>query len=155
MKLGSGEAAVAQRNQELRSDGLAERNIGPEGGVLSMPDAGLTIIVPPGAVSHRLTISVRAVKGSTIHYEFEPHGVVFNVPLIAIQTLDGVSGSSLGAGLYAAYVAHDTDVNEQNGTAKIAQVFGVTIDASAGTATFNIPHFSGYILASGRCSSND
>jgi len=153
--LGSGRADVAERDHALRSDGHAERNIGPEGGVLSVPDAGLTIIVPPGAVSHRVKIGVRAVKGSAIHYEFEPHGIVFNVPLIAIQRLNGISASSLGAGLYAAYVAHDQDVDEKNGTANIAQVFGVAIDASAGTATFHIPHFSGYILASGRCSNND
>lgn len=155
MKLGAGAATVARRNGELQRDAQIDQNIGPEGGVLSLPAAGLTVIVPAGAVSHQVRISVRAVQGSAVHYEFEPHGIVFNVPLIAIQTLDGVSASSLGAGLYAAYVAHANDVDATNGVAKVAQVFGVTLDASAGTATFHIPHFSGYILASGRCSNND
>ena len=65
----------------------ASATVGPLGGTLSLPGAGLLVVVPPLALSSRQTITVTAVAGSNVAYEFAPHGLKFNLPLVVTQNL--------------------------------------------------------------------
>ena len=75
----------------------ASATIGPLGGVLALPSAGLTVVVPPLAVTTATKMSVTAVAGSSVAYEFEPHGIKFTVPLVATQSLKGTQAQSGGS----------------------------------------------------------
>jgi hypothetical protein len=130
---------------------------GAVGGTLSLPAAGLSITVPAGAFAGTLTISVNAVPGKMVAYEFEPHGTQFNVPLIATQSLSGlrsVRGALDPATMGIGYFADASQLDHAHNSATVSEILGVSVDLSAQTATFSIPHFSGW-LASGRCSSDD
>src|SRR5436309_274804 len=68
---------VLQRSTPLANSITASKTIGVLGGTLSLPGAGLVVVVPPGAVLQATTISVTALAGSNVAYEFSPHGTTF------------------------------------------------------------------------------
>src|SRR5579872_342887 len=86
--LGTPEKVVGlQRLTPLAAPITVSKNIGILGGTLSIPQAGLTVVVPPLALSSTKTISITAVAGSTVAYEFSPAGTKFLLPLVATQSL--------------------------------------------------------------------
>ena len=132
------------RSTPLASDIVVSRNIGPLGGTISIPGAGLTIVVPPLAVPTTTAFRITARKGSFVAYDMEPHGTKFLVPLIATQSLvntnaSGLANLSLSLGYYPD-PSHITTVTE---------LLGVQVDLLKLTAVATIPHFSGYIFAGG------
>src|SRR5215216_6531804 len=59
------------RNDPLDTDVMAEMVATPDsGGMLQIPEAGLIVYVPPGAVDRPTTITARALAGSSVAYEF-------------------------------------------------------------------------------------
>jgi hypothetical protein len=105
----------------------------------------LTVLVPALALPSKQLITITALPGSDVAYEFAPHGLKFPVPLIATQTL---SSTDAGTGLLdpkLLFVGYFTDATKDN---VVSELLNVSI--SAGTAVFPIWHFSGYIVASGR-----
>ncbi|HWJ15023.1 MAG TPA: hypothetical protein VNS10_14890 [Gemmatimonadaceae bacterium] len=134
-----------KRTTPLATSVSASAYIGPLGGAISVPGTGLTVVVPPLALSSRQLITITALPGSAVAYEFAPHGLKFPVPLVATQKLNNTDA---GTGLldpkllFVGYFADQTQPNI------VSELLNVGI--SLGTAVFPIWHFSGYIVASGR-----
>jgi hypothetical protein len=127
------------------------KNIGPLGGVITVPGAGLTVTVPPLALTKSTKITVTALAGSAVAYEFEPHGLTFVAPLVAIQDLSTTKTSGLNLSLFSAgYFLKASDINSKTGTAKVSELFDVNATAAPIAAVWTIPHFSGYLVATGR-----
>jgi len=134
-----------KRTSPLASPVSASAYIGPLGGVITVPGTGLTVVFPALALSSRKLITVTALAGSDVAYEFAPHGLKFPVPLVATQAL---GSTQAGNGLIdpkLLFVGYFTDATKDN---LVSELLDVGI--SAGTAVFPIHHFSGYIVASGR-----
>src|SRR4051794_37268543 len=66
--------SVVQRVVPLQQDYVASTTIGAAGGTLRIPEAGLTVTFPAGAVSAPVTVRATALAGSSVAYRFEPHG---------------------------------------------------------------------------------
>ena len=144
--------SVVTRNTPLASPLIVSKTVGVLGGTISIPGAGLKVVVPALAVTSPTTITVTAVAGNQVAYEFQPHGIRFLVPLLVSQNLIGTSaynGGLLQLGLRGAYFANSSDLNPGAGTALVSELLGVALNLSAKTATFPVFHFSGYLIASG------
>jgi|SRR5215831_9521556 len=142
------EVTPLQRTTPLASSVSTSATVGPLGGTLSLPGAGLLVVVPPLAVSSKQTITVTAVAGSNVAYEFAPHGLKFNVPLVVTQNLSLTQASRNGLvsplSLFAGYFPDSTKPTS------ITEQLNVNVNLLNSVATFTVWHFSGYILASGR-----
>lgn len=136
------------RTAPLAQSLSASATVGPLGGTLSLPGAGLLVVIPPLALSSRQTITVTAVAGSNVAYEFAPHGLKFNLPLVVTQNLGatqaGVNGLVNPLSLFAGYFPDSTKPTS------ITESVNVNVNLLNQVATFTVWHFSGYILASGR-----
>lgn len=147
-----GVVTVLTRDVPLATSLSASATIGVLGGTIALPGAGLTVTVPALALTTPTTITVTAVAGNQVAYEFEPHGLQFPVPLVVSQVLDGTSGSSQGlipGKLFAGYFADLSALDPLNGTALVSEILGVTVNLGHSRATFGIQHFSGYLLGTG------
>ena len=149
---GSSNSSVdgVQFTEPVRSGLTASAVIGPMGGVLNLKSTGFTLIVPPGAVLHPTTLSVTAIPGRMIAYDFEPHGTRFNVPLLFAQDLrKAVHGPFNTLRLHGAYFANDAQLNDSEGSAVVDETLNAAVDPFTGYAVFPVWHFSGYMLAMG------
>jgi hypothetical protein len=138
------------RSEPLVADIVVSKTIGTLGGTIVVPGAGLTIVVPPLAVTKNTTFKITARKGSYLAYDMEPHGTKFLLPLVATQSLaqtnaKGLLNLSLSLGYY-------TDPSR---ITTVSELLDVQLDLLRLTAVSTIPHFSGYIFASGREDSFD
>lgn len=143
---------VVRRDVPLASTLSASAVIGAFGGHLSIPGAGLKVIVPPFALTSPTRITVTAVAGSQVAYEFQPHGIRFLVPLVVTQNLLGTSaenGGMLTTGLRAGYFKSVSDLDPLSNTGLVSELLGVALNLSTKTATFPVFHFSGYLIATG------
>ena len=115
------------------------------GGTIVLPGAGLTIVVPPLAVGKTTEFKITARKGSYLAYDMQPHGTKFLLPLVATQNLTATNARGLlNLNLSLGYYPDPTKVTT------VTEIFGVQLDLLKLTAISTIPHFSGYIFASGR-----
>lgn len=137
------------RTAPLTADMSSSKRIGPEGGSIAIPGAGVAVTVPAGALVDAIDITVTARKGRLIAYDFQPHGTVFAKPIILTQQLLGTNVSpgniaSLKLGYYESPQLLTTDggtiSEERDGVVSpLGQVF-----------TSTIAHFSGYIVSCGQ-----
>jgi hypothetical protein len=132
------------RTTPLASDITVSQTIGALGGTIVIPSAGLTLVVPPLAVSGPTNFSITARKGSYIAYDMAPHGTKFLVPLVATQSLvntsaRGLVNASISLGYYP----------DGNNVTSVSELLSVQVDLLRLTAVASIPHFSGYIFAGG------
>jgi hypothetical protein len=148
---------VVTRNVPLETAQTASAVIGAFGGRISLPDAGLTVVVPPLAVMTPTAITVTAVAGREVAYELEPHGTQFLVPLRMTQSLSGTSasGGGLVTTLSAGYFQDISDLDQVNGTALISELLGTSISLWSNTVSFSVSHFSGYLIGTGFTDSGD
>ncbi|MEP6492608.1 MAG: hypothetical protein ABJF01_08025 [bacterium] len=135
-----------QRLQPLATNQTASAKIGILGGTLSLPGAGLVVVVPPLAVLTPTTITVNALAGSNVAYEFSPHGLQFAVPLILTQNLrvTNATPSLVRLGLSLGYFPDASHVTT------VSELLSVNADLLGTVAVSTVWHFSGYIFASGR-----
>ncbi len=147
--LGLTSANGVLRKTPLASNITVRKTIGREGGVLSIPDAGVSVVIPAGALDQATEITMTARAGYLLAYDFEPHGVTFRVPLVFNQSLNNtnvglLSPLSLKLGYYS-----DPSLLGKT-TALVSEV--VTGLTSILTRTFTAPikHFSGYVVLTGR-----
>jgi hypothetical protein len=125
------------------------QTIGVTGGVLTLPGAGLTVVVPPGAVSTPTAITVTAPQGRAVWYEFQPHGLKFQVPLQLTQDLRSTNYSSLlSPKLKGAYIV-DGSQDATTNTALVTELISTTLDLFRTKVTFPVRHFSGYMVSWG------
>jgi hypothetical protein len=145
---------LTSANGILRSKPLpypitVSKTIGRSGGVLSIPAAGVTVVVPAGALNGDTKITMTARAGSLLAYDFAPHGMTFNLPLVFNQNLNGTNAGLLSPlGLKLAYYSDPSLLGKT--TALVSELItGVT---SLLTRTFTAPikHFSGYVVICGR-----
>ncbi len=138
-----------QRTTPLAAPITVAKSIGSEGGTLSIPQAGVTVLVPRGALAQPTTITMTARAGSLVAYDFAPHGITFAKPLVFQQQLKGTNASLLTAPLLQ--LGYYSDPNLLTGTGGlVSELLGGAVDLLTGTFTASIPHFSGYIVTCGR-----
>ena len=141
-------AKALTRNSAIAAQSTTA-TIGIAGGVITLPGAGLTVVVPPGAVSTPTAITVSAPAGKAVWYEFAPHGIQFSVPLQLTQDLRGTNYSSLlSPPLKGAYMV-DGSQNTTTNTALVTEVITSTLDLFKTKVTFPVRHFSGYMVSWG------
>jgi hypothetical protein len=149
---------VVTRNTPLTTSLSTSATIGAFGGTLALPGAGLTVVVPPFAVTSPTKITVTAVAGNQVAYQFDPHGTQFLVPLVVTQSLIGtsaLSGGLLSQPLVAGYFASLSDLNTLDGTALVSELLSTSVSLLTKTAVFPVFHFSGYLVASGVADTGD
>ena len=121
------------------------------GGQLSIPELGFSLNVPADAIpGTTLTITVTAVPGKIVAYNFEPHGTQFRKPLTFTQELRGTNWltSLLRPQLSGGYFRDESQLDQTRGTALINESFSALINNNS--VSFDITHFSGYMVSSGR-----
>lgn len=126
------------------------------GGRIEIPETGLRIDVPADAIpSNVLTITVTVLPGKSVAYDFAPHGTKFRKPLVFRQDLANTSWSKPGfkGALSGGYFAERSQLDLLSGLALLNEVLPLTINNR--TATFNIHHFSGYMVSSGKYAESD
>ena len=136
------------RDVPLSAPITVTKNIGILGGTIAIPQAGLAIVVPPLAVTSTKTISVTALAGNKLAYEFAPHGLKFALPLVATQNITNTHGGA--GGLLSALTLKLGYFPDDKNVTSVTELLNVQVDLLHLTAVSTIWHFSGYIYAGGR-----
>jgi hypothetical protein len=130
-----------------------KQTINPSGGVIAVPQTGLTISFPAGAVTAPLEITVTS-DDNYVAYKMEPSGTQFlkDVTVTQLLSFTEAAGRPLRNPLLAAYVADD-------GLSLAGKVPVLEIEPSQTILSVRtglpeaqvwlIKHFSRYMLASG------
>jgi hypothetical protein len=127
--------------------------IDQSGGTISIPETGLTVFFPAGAVTAPIKITVTS-DDKYVAYKMEPSGTRFLKDVTVTQSLAAteISGQPLRNQLYAAYIADDK--LNLSGVLKALEIEPSTTIFSPRTHlpeahVWIIKHFSRYMLASG------
>jgi hypothetical protein len=144
--------APVTRNTALANDVTWSFTVGTLGAVSSNSTVGLTVTVPPGALSEEVRITVTALKGKPVAYRFEPH-LVFDKKVVLTQSLKGTSAGLLTSLLLKGAHFPGDSPEYSNGLAIVDEVVPAILSNLLGTltrtASFGVGHFTGWILASG------
>ncbi len=130
------------------------KTIGPSGGTISIPETGLTMSFPAGAVSAPITVTVTADR-DYVAYKMEPTGAQFAKDVTVTQSLRTTSlyGEPLRTSLYGAYIADDNV--SLSGNVPVLElepsktIFSPLSALLPEAEVWVIRHFSRYMLASG------
>jgi hypothetical protein len=147
---------VLRRTMPLRSTISRSVEIGPDGGEIRIREAGVRIVFPAGAVGEPTTITMTATGGWNVAYEFEPHGLQFAAPVTIEQDLRGTLAArfrSMAGELQGAYydtTLGDGYVDPWHLFATVRENLSGKSDHRRTTFSFEIHHFSGYLVSSGR-----
>jgi len=142
-------AGAVQRTTPLAAPITVTKEIGYYGGTLSIPEAGVTVIVPRGALLRTTTITMTARAGSLLAYDFSPTGTTFYKPLVFNQSLKGTNVTLLQVPLLRLGYYSDPGLLGEL-TATVSELLGGVTDLLSWTFTAPIKHFSGYIVTCGR-----
>lgn len=131
----------------LLSDISRSATIGPDGGTIEIPETGFRLDIPKNAITAPTLITVTAVQGSTVAYEFEPHGITLNKRLVVTQNLSPTSivSNLVGQSFTGAYFTSRDDIH-LDGTAFVHELEPTTTDLLSLQLHFSIGHFSGYLV---------
>jgi ZU5 domain-containing protein len=138
-----------QRTRALAAPITVAELIGPNGGTLTIPEAGVTVTVPRGALAASTKITMTARAGSLVAYDFAPHGITFAKPLVFSQKLSGTNATLLSAPLLRLGYYSDANLLTKSG-GLVSELLGGVVNALSWTFTSKIPHFSGYMVSCGR-----
>ncbi|HEX9085605.1 MAG TPA: hypothetical protein VF836_12775 [Gemmatimonadaceae bacterium] len=112
--------------------------------------------IPAGALSVPTTITIVSRGGPYVVYDMLPHGLRFNLPVIADQGLSTTAsyGTSAGSSVRSAYLPVGSEQIGFDGSASPVEVEAATTyfygaQPVAGTHAWILNHFSRYILISG------
>jgi hypothetical protein len=137
------------RKTPLASSITVKKTIGRSGGVLSIPAAGVTVVVPYGALDRDTQITMTARAGYLLAYDFEPHGVTFKVPLVFNQSLNNTNvGLLTPLSLKLGYYSDPSLLGKT--TALVSELIQGLTSILSRTFTAPIKHFSGYVVLTGR-----
>jgi hypothetical protein len=149
------------RTTALPADTTIYITVTPNGGGGSIQSAGLSVTFPKGFVSQPTTFWVTAKAGSVVAYDFGPSGT-FSAPVAITQKLQGTNAFQLGTGAYAgavalqgAYVQDWSQVSQSTGTASVNELESSSVNVNGNTLSFNVWHFSGYMVSTGRAATGD
>lgn len=135
-----------QRNTPLATSISVSQTIGSTGGTLSIPEAGVTVSVPSGALSSATVVTMTARAGSLIAYDFAPHGITFAAPLVFTQSLAGTNASLLNLSLLQLGYYSDPSLLTAAG-GLVSELIAGNVNLLNWTFTSSIRHFSGYMMA--------
>jgi hypothetical protein len=128
--------------------------IGYDGGTLTIPGSDFVITFPRGALSQATSITIISDGSGYVSYDMQPHGLRFNKPVIVTQSLrnTAVYGTPLAVNSFCAYFA--TDLLDLSGILQALEIETTTIFSNPNTGnaeveTWQLNHFSRYMLASG------
>ena len=138
-----------QRTTPLAVPITVSKVMGAEGGTLAIPEAGVTVTVPRGALAATTTITMTARAGTLVAYDFAPHGITFAKPLVFSQQLRGTNATLLSAPLLRLGYYENANLLTRTG-GLVSELLGGTVNTLTWTFTSTIPHFSGYIVTCGR-----
>jgi len=138
-----------QRTTPLAVPITVSKAIGADGGTLAIPEAGVTVTVPRGALAATTTITMTARAGTLVAYDFAPHGITFAKPLVFSQQLRGTNATLLSAPLLRLGYYEDASLLTRTG-GLVSELLGGAVNTLTWTFTSTIPHFSGYIVTCGR-----
>lgn len=149
---------VLQRTTPLAQDISVSEEIGKNGGIIEIREAGLKFIVPKNALTPprskgSVTITVTALKGDDVAYTFEPHGLEFREPVRIEQEFKGTNAEknkALIASLEGAYFPSVNHLDPVRGLASVLEFRPTSMDVTGSKVKFTVDHFSGYLIASGR-----
>jgi hypothetical protein len=139
------EVTVLKRSTPLPNEERVAQTIGSSGGTIYLPRAGLTITIPRDALSANTTITVTAPAGNLMGYHFEPHGLAFARPVTLKQSLSQAELGVLGRLLSKPTGAYF--LGELRPTVSALELLPLDLNALLGYTTFEIEHFSGYVIA--------
>ena len=145
---------AATWKQQLDGPIAVSQTIDQSGGTISIPQTGLTIDFPAGAVTSAVVITVTA-DTKYVAYKMEPAGTQFLKDVRVTQQLNTTSvfGLPLTSALYAAYIADDgVDLSGALPVLELepsTTIFSLLSPLFPQTEVWTIRHFSRYILASG------
>ncbi|MEO6877585.1 MAG: hypothetical protein ABI205_03825 [Gemmatimonadaceae bacterium] len=132
------------RTTPLASNISRSVTVGLLGATIAVPGTGFSMVIPPLAVAAGTRITVTALAGSNVAYEFAPHGIHFLLPLVATQSLQNMQNPPSGLlGLHLGYFPDPTHVTT------VTELLNVNVDLLGLSATSSIWHFSGYIFVGG------
>ena len=152
---------VLRRTVWENRDVVASAYVTPErGGRLTIKSAGLTVRFPAGAVREPMQVSVTALAGNRVVYEFGPHGTRFLAPILIEQDLKNTRAfddGTLAGDLFGGYMPAGLSDVSLDGTVNVSETFAVSLtpdhERASRWARFQTTHFSGYALASGKTDS--
>jgi hypothetical protein len=147
---------VLKRLTPLASTLSASATIGPNGGSITIKEAGGKIDIPPGALSQPTLITMTAFAGPNVAYEFQPHGLTFAQPVKIQQTIKGTWAElypTLLKGMHGSYYGQTSLdsawVDPGKYFAKIDENQIGYFEANASQIKFYVNHFSGYAVSCG------
>ena len=145
-------AIVLKRTTPLATALADTATIGSSGGTLQIPGAGLRVDIPSGALRTPLTITVTALAGANVTYEFQPHGTLFAKPVKVTQDLRATAANGNEAYLrsvHGSYYDSSLDsafTDAQHLNAKVKEHQLAYRDGNGSQLRFYIGHFSGYMV---------
>jgi len=148
-------ALTLKRTYPLAQDITRSITLFQQGGVIDIPEAGFHLNIPRKAIGNDpVTITVTAIAGDNVAYEFYPKGMVFKSAINMTQALDSTTwyGNEGNTKLEGGYFRTRDDLEQGDSVAVIYEFIPVTVTASGNRVHMPIKHFSGYVLASGRVS---
>ncbi len=151
-----GPGIVALRSHHpLKGAVTVTKSIGPKGGVIKIKKLGVRIYFPKRALSEKTEITVKALGGSVVGFEFGPHGLTFDAPveiridrdspLLADLDLgddDGDGSAYTLSGLVGIYFLGDPLTG-------VIPLETLPMYVDGDVVVLEISHFSGYAIASG------
>ncbi|MEO8563509.1 MAG: hypothetical protein ABI601_15625 [bacterium] len=138
-----------QRNTALAAPITVSKTIGAAGGTLAIPEAGVSVTVPAGALARPTAITMTARAGKLVAYDFTPHGITFARPLVFSQSLRGTNASLLSVPFIKLGYYKDANLLTKTG-GLVSELLGGLVNVLEWKFTGSIPHFSGYMLTCGR-----
>jgi len=155
---------VVRRTEPLATDLSVSEVIGPNGGTLQIAAAGVSLVVPPLALAADVEITMTALAGDAVAFEFAPHGLYFHTPPEIRVAVEGTHAESWWFWSWLSANWADTWMEE---TIPLGEFLGVYFEGDpqdgegvdpieqipaylqGGEVVFPIRHFSGYACASG------
>lgn len=142
---------VLRRKTALAEPITVTKTIGYYGGTISIPAAGFTMTIPQGALKYSTPITVTAVAGDKVQYEFGPHGLVFAQSVKVSQSLDGTYSLNKNVTYEAIYYGTSTSTSLLTKLVDVVlEVLKAVLDPNSNSVSFDVRHFSGYLVSSGR-----
>jgi len=134
----------------------ASASIGYNGGTLAIPGSDFTITFPKGALYETTWITITSDASGYVSYDMQPHGLKFAKPVIVMQRLDNTAVYKTPVALNAFCAYFSTDLLDLSGILNALEIETTTIFSAPNSGslvpeveTWQLNHFSRYILASG------
>ena len=136
------------RTKATTSPLTASARFTAKGGTLVIQELGVTLTVPANALPRdTMTITMTALPGAMVVYEFAPHGTVFRTPLTISHKLKGTKYDPTKDGRFGGHFTDRSKVDNLKRLVRITETMSPFI--ANGSFNFKIGHFSGWMVSTG------